>query len=186
MPVEKLRAVDQRPGQVDGRRPLIALRRLKIRRHGFQFVVRGVARKHRQVEPVDRGRAAWPRLHQRPQLGALLDFELDVAGIEQVQALFGRGLVVALRGQPGIARRAAEEIEKRARNTAVGQRDGALVLGQEGERLGDEALIFLGGAGDLADGVDQHLGIEPAHRIPGELRRGLVSAGPSGASEDIW
>ncbi len=49
--------------------------------------------------------------------------------------------------------------------------------GNEGERLRNGAGILLGRAGDLADGVDQHLRIETAQRIEGEIGRGLGAAG---------
>ena len=43
------------------------------------------------------------------------------------------------------------------------------------------ALVYvLGGAGDLADGVDEHLGVEAAQRVVGEIRRGLGAVGCAG------
>ena len=82
----------------------------RVHRPGFWTGPRHVA---------SRFRRAWP----------------DMAGVEQVQPLRRAGGVVPLGFQARIARRAAEQFEKRAGDAAVGQRDGALFLGDERPRL---------------------------------------------------
>ena len=44
-----------------------------------------------------------------------------------------------------------------------------MLLGNERERLGNGARVLLRRAGDLAQGVDQHLGLQPPQRIVGEI-----------------
>ena len=88
-------------------------------------------------------------------------------------------LVVALGLKPGVARRAPEHLEERTGDAAIRKGDGALALGREGERLGDRALVAFPPSGQRVEGVGQHLGLEPAHRITGEeLRRtGRIALG---------
>jgi len=52
-----------------------------------------------------------------------------------VQALSARKLVVALRVEAGIARRATEHLQEAAGDAAVAQADGPLVRRNVGERL---------------------------------------------------
>ena len=125
----------------------------------------GITRENRQIKLIhDLSRLALG-LQQLAELRALFDLAPDMARIQQVQLLGGRGAIVALRFQTGVARRTAEHFQKRTADAAVGQFDRALVFGNEGERLGNRAGIFLRRAGDLADGVDQHLRFQPARRI---------------------
>jgi len=50
--------------------------------------------------------------HQVLQLRALFYLALDMAGIQQMQPLGGRGAIVALRFQAGVARRTAEHFQE--------------------------------------------------------------------------
>ena len=54
-----------------------------------------------------------------------------------------------------------------------------LSAGNIGERLRDGAGIKVRRAGDLVDGVDQHLGIQAAQRVAGEIGLGLRDIRPA-------
>ena len=60
---------------------------------------------------------------------------------------------------------------------------GGLVLGNIGEWLRNRAGVKVGGSGDLVDRVDQHLGVQPAERVTGEVGRGLAASLSRGIEE---
>ena len=105
---------------------------------------------------------------------AALDLALDVGRVEQVEPLGVGRLVVALGLQACVAGGASEHLEELAGDAAVGELDGAVSLGDEGEGLGDGARVALAVAGDPAQGVDEHLGVEPPHDVVREELLGVA------------
>ena len=71
-----------------------------------------------------------------------------------MQALGGGRAVVALGLEAGVARGAAEQLEKGTCDAPVRQGDRALVLRDKGEGLRDGAGVVLRARGDLVEGVD--------------------------------
>ena len=183
MPVEKLRAVDQRPGQVH--RPPA---RFAGPTCGYARDVSDLRRRSGSARGSS-GKARSTHLAGGLLPGCIRACNLRACSIlrwmwlefSRCSRCAGRGAVVPLRFQPGVARRAAEHLEERAGDAAVGQRDRALVLGNERERLGNGAGILLGRPGDLVQGVDQHLRLQPAQRVVREIGRrlGLAALGES-------
>ena len=60
-----------------------------------------------------------------------------------------------------------------------------LSVGNVGERLGNRAGIEIRRAGDLVDGVDQHLGIQAAQRVAGEIGLGLAGLVNRGIGREL-
>ena len=67
--------------------------------------------------------------------------------------------------QPGVARRAAEHLEERARNAAVRQRDGTVPLGNERERFRDGARVFFTLTRYSAQRIEKNFRVKPSNRI---------------------
>ena len=146
MPVEKLRAVDQRPGQVDRwLRAVFGVAGLGIglARSASSSSV-GKRERIVRYKLVDDRRAASWRCDQVLKLGPLFDLPLDVAASSAGAAacaavrrlLRSDSRPVSRGGRPN-------SLQERAGDAAVGQGDRALVLGDEGERLGNGAGVLL-------------------------------------------
>ena len=123
MPVEKLRTVDQSPGDIhcglspfDGAGPGIS-------RHYLQLFIRRETRKNHQIETYRELSWITLGLYQGSKLGALFNLALDMTRVQQVQPLGRRRTVVALRFQTGVARGTPEHFEEGAGDAAVCQRN---------------------------------------------------------------
>ena len=88
----------------------------------------------------------------------------EASGVEQIETLLGRDLVVPLREMPRVAGRTPEEQQKGVGDRTVLDQNASALRRQKGERFGGDGLVVAPRVGEIADHVVQHLGVEAAVR----------------------
>ncbi len=181
VPVKKLGAVDQRPGDVDPSRCASwHRRRLHVLRHGLHFLGASAgARESSGKAPPTISSGLRPESKIAFSLGPRSSFVWMWLELSMCSHWAGTGLLLRSFSMP-VAR---AERPNSARKGLVMLPSASAIAGMVsrnvGERLRDRAGVQIRRAGDLVDGVDQHLGLQAAQRIAGKIGLGFGLVEPA-------
>ena len=166
--------IEEAPGKVFGGFAALAGAGLEVLHGGLALGGGGETTEAGEVEFVGQLGVVGGGFHQAGNgPGGVGEFVVDFGGIEQVQDLGDAGVGLAFAFAGGGAKGAAEDFEEVMFHVAVPDLGGAVA--------GGDAVKFLGNAGDLADGVEEHFGGESAEEGAGVVLFvgfvGVVGAG---------